>query len=95
MAPPRLRVAHRAGGTKPCVQLKTTVMEAAATMDACGTSGVLVMLEGQRRLVGIFTTKDVLYRVVAAARNPGGPPFWRLSPARCLSGSQPINRRRP
>lgn len=60
------------GDARPCVSIKASATDAAKVMQSSGSGGVLVMLEGQRKLVGIFTTKDLLYRVVAAARNPGG-----------------------
>ena len=45
-----------------------TVLEAARLMNARGTGSVLV-LEG-KKLVGIFTERDVLRRVVAEQRDP-------------------------
>ena len=45
-----------------------SVQEAAASMKERGVGAVLVIDEG--RLVGIFTERDVVYRVVAAGRDP-------------------------
>jgi len=46
----------------------TTVLEAARLMNGRGTGSVLV-LEG-KKLIGIFTERDVLRRVVAEQRDP-------------------------
>ena len=48
----------------------TTVSEAAALMQEGQVGAVLVVEEG--RLVGIFTERDAVYRVMAAGRDPRG-----------------------
>eukprot|EP00299_Pterocystis_sp_00344_P008965 c3616_g1_i1.p1 GENE.c3616_g1_i1~~c3616_g1_i1.p1 ORF type:complete len:351 (+),score=85.95 c3616_g1_i1:672-1724(+) len=46
-------------------QYRATVEQAAAQMKLCHTSAVLVMSDQEDKLMGIFTTKDILIRVVA------------------------------
>jgi CBS domain-containing protein len=46
-----------------------TVLDAAQLMNECGIGGVLVM-DDEQQLVGIFTERDILRRVVAADRAP-------------------------
>ena len=50
----------------------TTALEAARRMNERGAGSVLVLEEGG--LVGIFTERDVMRRVVAAQRDPATPP---------------------
>jgi CBS domain-containing protein len=50
-----------------CVNPRTTVADAIALMKLHGMGCVLV--EADRRLVGIFTERDVLFRVAAANRD--------------------------
>ena len=50
-----------------------TVLQAARTMNERGVGSVLVMWES--RLVGVFTERDVLRRVVAEQRDPATTPL--------------------
>ncbi len=47
----------------------TMVLDAAEQMNERGTGSVLILEEG--RLVGIFTERDLMRRVVAVRRDPG------------------------
>ncbi len=47
----------------------TTVLDAAERMNERGTGSVLILEEG--KLVGIFTERDLMRRVVAVRRDPG------------------------
>jgi CBS domain-containing protein len=58
----------RKGKEMVSVTPAATVLEAARHMNARGTGSVLVLEGGQ--LVGIFTERDVLRRVVAERRDP-------------------------
>lgn len=58
----------RKGSELVSVAPTATVLDAAALMNTRGTGSVLV-LEG-KQLVGIFTERDVLRRVVAEQRDP-------------------------
>lgn len=49
--------------------LDTTVSAAAVLMEENKVGAVLIVEDG--RLVGIFTERDAVYRVVAAGRDPG------------------------
>jgi len=49
-----------------------TVLEAAQIMNARGIGAVLVLAEGE--LVGIFTERDLMRRVVAEQRDPSSTP---------------------
>lgn len=51
----------------------TSVLEAALLMKQHGKGGLLVV-EGSK-LIGIFTERDALYRVVAAGRDPARTPL--------------------
>lgn len=51
------------------VSVRTTVREAAAAMKENHTTAVLVQDQGQ--ITGIFTSKDVVLRVIAAGLDPG------------------------
>jgi len=51
-----------------CVDLRATVLEAVQVMNDHHVGAVLVVDEGN--LVGIFTERDVLVRLVAAQRDP-------------------------
>lgn len=56
-------------GTSPVlVNKKTTVTEATALMRKNHTTSVIIM--NQASIAGIFTTKDVVLRVIAAGLNP-------------------------
>jgi CBS domain-containing protein len=50
----------------------TTVLEAAHLMKAQG-KGALLVVEGSK-LIGIFTERDALFRVIAAGRDPVATP---------------------
>ena len=52
-----------------CLPATATVAEAAQAMLARRQAGVLIV-DGERRLRGIFTERDVLTRVVGARRDP-------------------------
>jgi CBS domain-containing protein len=57
-------------GQTPTTTAKTaTVLEAALLMKEHG-KGALLVVDGSR-LVGIFTERDALFRVIAAGRDPG------------------------
>jgi CBS domain-containing protein len=57
------------GAGKPVTGARTTtVLEAALLMQKTG-KGALLIVEGSR-LVGIFTERDALFRVIAAGRDP-------------------------
>ena len=51
----------------------TTVLEAAHLMKQHG-KGALLVVDGSK-LIGIFTERDALFRVVAAGRDPGTTPL--------------------
>jgi CBS domain-containing protein len=53
-----------------------TVLEAAQIMNARGIGAVLVLAEGE--LVGIFTERDLMRRVVAEQRDPGRTPVGEV-----------------
>jgi CBS domain-containing protein len=57
-----------ASQTPLTVPKSTTVLEAAHLMKAQG-KGALMIVEGSK-LIGIFTERDALFRVIAPARNP-------------------------
>ncbi len=57
------------GGGNPVTATRdTTVLEAALVMKKT-SKGALLVVEGSR-LVGIFTERDALFRVIAAGRDP-------------------------
>ena len=57
------------GGGNPVTATRTTtVLEAALLMKKTG-KGALLVVEGSR-LVGIFTERDALFRVIATGRDP-------------------------
>ena len=56
------------GGTPVTVAGTATVLEAALLMKKTG-KGALLVVDGPR-LVGIFTERDALFRVIAAGRDP-------------------------
>ena len=51
----------------------TTVLEAAHLMKAQG-KGAMLVVEGSK-LIGIFTERDALFRVIAAGRDPAATPL--------------------
>jgi CBS domain-containing protein len=59
-----------AGQTPITAAKSATVLEAAVLMKKHG-KGALLVVDG-KRLIGIFTERDIVFRVVAAARDPGG-----------------------
>jgi len=59
---------------------KTTVREAARYMDARNVASVLV-LDAGGRLLGIFTERDLLRRVVAKGRDPEKTPIAEVMTA--------------
>ena len=60
-----------------CVKETASVKEAVASMMAMRRAAVLVV-DGQERLIGIFTERDVLTRVVARELDPAGTPVGRV-----------------
>ena len=56
------------GNDVVCVDLRATVLEAVQVMNDHHVGAVLVLDEG--KLVGIFSERDVLVRLVAAQRDP-------------------------
>jgi CBS domain-containing protein len=66
------------------VAADTTVREAAHVMNRHGIGSVLVLDRG--RLVGIFTERDVLRRVVAEARPPESTPVREVMTVDVLCG---------
>ncbi len=61
-------VLARKGSESITISAAASVLEAARLMNDRGIGGVLVTEEG--RLVGIFTERDILRRVVAEQRDP-------------------------
>jgi CBS domain-containing protein len=66
----------RKGGNVLVVSTTTTVLDAAEQMNAEGTGSVLVAEEG--RLVGIFTERDLMRRIVAVRLDPGTVPVSQV-----------------
>ena len=62
-----------ANQTPLTVPKTTTVLEAAHLMKAQG-KGALLVVEGSK-LIGIFTERDALFRVIAAGRDPAATPL--------------------
>ena len=62
-----------ANQTPLTVPKTTTVLEAAHLMKAQG-KGALLVVEGSK-LIGIFTERDALFRVIAAGRDPAVTPL--------------------
>ena len=58
------------------VNVRTTVREAAALMKENHTTAVLVM--DRERIAGIFTSKDVVLRVIAPGYDPGNTSVIRV-----------------
>lgn len=67
MATVQVILAQKQGGMLTATP-DTTVLEAARMMNERGTGSILVMTDG--RLVGIFTERDVMRRVVALSKDP-------------------------
>lgn len=74
-----------------CLAATATVHEAVQAMLARHQAGVLVV-DGQGRLAGIFTERDVLTRVVGQGRDPRTTPLAAVMTAdpQALSASQRI-----
>ena len=68
-----------------------SVLEAAHVMSDRGLGAVLVLEEG--RLVGIFTERDVLRRVVADGRDPAATPLGTVMTTSRISS--PMTRSAP
>jgi CBS domain-containing protein len=62
-----------ANQTPLTVPKATTVLEAAYLMKA-QAKGALLVVEGSK-LIGIFTERDALFRVIAAGRDPAATPL--------------------
>jgi CBS domain-containing protein len=60
-----------------------TVLDAAHIMNEAAIGGVIVTLDG--RLVGIFTERDIMRRVVAAGRDPATTPISEVMTGECLT----------
>ncbi len=76
----------RKGSGVVSVAPAATVLEAAQLMNERGIGGVLVVDAGER-LVGIFTERDILRRVVAAGLPPATTPVLDVltaDPVTCL-----------
>ena len=76
-------ILHKKGTDVATVDRKTTVLEAARTMNQ-RRIGAVVVTEGDR-VVGIFTERDILNRVVAAGKDPKTTPVGEVmtSPMVC------------
>ena len=61
-------ILQKKGGDVATVDRKTTVLEAAKTMNQ-RRIGAVVVADGDR-VVGIFTERDILNRIVAAGKDP-------------------------
>ena len=57
------------GGGNPVTATRTTTVLEAALLMKQTSKGALLVVDGSR-LVGIFTERDALFRVIAAARDP-------------------------
>ena len=66
----------RKGGSVLVVSPTTTVLDASEQMNAQGTGSVLVV-DGDR-LVGIFTERDLMRRIVAVRLDPGTVPVSQV-----------------
>ncbi len=66
----------RKGGNVLVVSPTATVLDAAEQMNAEGTGSVLIADEG--RLVGIFTERDLMRRIVAVRLDPGTVPVSQV-----------------
>jgi CBS domain-containing protein len=60
---------RRKGGSVHTVGPDDTVLTAAARMNQNGVGG-LVVVDGENRVAGIFTERDILRRVVTEGRDP-------------------------
>ncbi len=66
----------RKGGNVLVVPPTATVLDAAEQMNAEGTGSVLIAENG--RLVGIFTERDLMRRIVAVRLDPGTVPVSQV-----------------
>lgn len=59
-------------GNFPCIDVRSSAQEAAKVMKLHHSTAVLVMgtPDGKDRVGGIFTTKDIVLRVIAASLDP-------------------------
>ena len=76
-------VLARKGGQVFSIAAAESALTAATLMNERGVGG-LVVLEGER-VIGIFTERDILRRVVAARRDPAATPVREVmtSPVAC------------
>ncbi|KAJ3229250.1 hypothetical protein HDU81_005515 [Chytriomyces hyalinus] len=66
-------ILSKQGGEMPEVSIRATVRDAAKMMKQCHQTAVLVLSSGngvEDKLGGIFTTKDIVLRVIAAGLDP-------------------------
>jgi CBS domain-containing protein len=68
--PTVMDILARKGAAVHTINPDATVLEATQKMNQHKLGALVVMIEGQ--VAGIFTERDVLRRVVAAMRDPGG-----------------------
>jgi CBS domain-containing protein len=76
-------ILHKKGGDVATVDRKSTVLDAAKTMNQ-RRIGAVVVTDGDR-VIGIFTERDILNRVVAAGKDPKITPVGEVmtSPMAC------------
>lgn len=76
-------ILDRKGSDVATVERKATVLDAAKTMNQ-RRIGAVVVTEGER-VVGIFTERDILNRIVAAGKDPKTTPVGEVmtSPMAC------------
>ncbi|ROR34980.1 CBS domain-containing protein [Inmirania thermothiophila] len=79
MEAPLRRILEQKGGAVVGVDAQTTVREAVRRMNAERIGAVVVLDEGS--VVGIFTERDVLARVVDAGRDPETTPVAEVMTA--------------
>jgi len=84
-------ILEKKGGDVATVDRKTTVLEAAKAMNQ-RRIGAVVVSDGDR-VVGIFTERDVLNRVVAAGKDPKITPVGEVmtSPMACCRRDTPLS----
>ena len=73
----------RKGTAVVSVEPGQTVLDAAHIMNEKGIGGVVVMEDG--KLVGIFTERDIMRRVVAAKRDPATTLISDVMTTECLT----------
>jgi CBS domain-containing protein len=76
-------ILHKKGAEVATADRKTTVLDAAKTMNH-RRIGAVVVTDGDR-VVGIFTERDILNRIVAAGKDPKTTPVGKVmtSPMAC------------